>query len=53
MENSTSPNNARVRVLVVDDHPNTATTLARAISQLGSGVDVLSAESGERAMELV
>ncbi len=53
MEKSTSPNTSPVRVLVVDDHPSTATTLARAISQLGPGVDVLSAESGEKALELV
>ena len=30
-----------VRVLIVDDHPNTAHTLARAVSQLGSKVDVI------------
>jgi CheY-like chemotaxis protein len=44
---------APVRILIVDDHPNTATTLARAMSQLGPGVEVLTAESGERALELV
>lgn len=40
------------RILVVDDHPNTATTLARAISQLGEGVEVMSATSGKEAIEL-
>ncbi len=40
-----------VRILIVDDHPNTATTLARAVSQLGSRVDVMSATSGREAME--
>jgi signal transduction histidine kinase/CheY-like chemotaxis protein len=49
----TSSSNAPVRVLVVDDHPSTASTLARAISQMGTGVEVLSAESGEQALELV
>ncbi|MGC1377060.1 MAG: response regulator [Anaerolineales bacterium] len=39
------------RILVVDDHPNTATTLARAISQLGDGVEVVSATSGKEAIE--
>ncbi len=39
------------RILVVDDHPNTATTLARAISQLGEGVEVISATSGKEAIE--
>jgi CheY-like chemotaxis protein len=42
---------AVARILVVDDHPNTATTLARAISQLGEGVEVMSATSGKEAIE--
>ncbi|MFZ5857287.1 MAG: response regulator [Chloroflexota bacterium] len=42
-----------VRILVVDDHPTTATTLARALSQLGSRVEVLSATSGNEALERV
>jgi signal transduction histidine kinase/DNA-binding response OmpR family regulator len=37
----------------VDDHPNTATTLARALTQLGSGVDVTSATSGHEALEKI
>jgi signal transduction histidine kinase/DNA-binding response OmpR family regulator len=54
MEKSTSPtSNAPVRILIVDDHPNTATTLARALTQTGSGVEILTAESGEQALELV
>jgi signal transduction histidine kinase len=54
MNDSKSPaSNAHVRILIVDDHPNTATTLARAMSQLGPGVDILTAESGEQALELV
>ncbi|MBI3161016.1 MAG: response regulator [Chloroflexi bacterium] len=40
-----------VRILVVDDHPNTASTLARALSQLGEGVSVTSALSGAEALE--
>jgi signal transduction histidine kinase/DNA-binding response OmpR family regulator len=51
MENKALLTNPQVRVLVVDDHPNTATTLARAISQLGSGVDVVSATSGKAALK--
>jgi len=43
----------QVRILVVDDHPNTAATLARALSQLGAGVDVISACSGHDALEKV
>jgi len=50
---SISTNSSPIRILVVDDHPNTATTLARAISQLGPGVDVVSATSGNEALEQV
>lgn len=42
-----------VRILIVDDHPNTATTLARALSQMGPTVDVVSAVSGMDALEKV
>src|SRR6185503_5673115 len=45
--------NTPVRILIVDDHPNTAATLARAISQLGSKVEVVSATSGFEALERV
>lgn len=40
-----------VKILVVDDYPNTADLLARSISQLGTGVDVVSATSGIQALE--
>ena len=52
MENRQNLTNAdsRVKVLVVDDHPNTATMLARAISRLGSNVDAIAATSGEEAI---
>ena len=43
----------QVRILVVDDHPNTAATLARALTQLGPVVDVISATSGRDALEKV
>jgi len=42
-----------VRVLIVDDHPTTAHTLARAVSQLGPNVEVVSATSGREALERV
>jgi signal transduction histidine kinase len=42
-----------VKILVVDDHPNTATTLARALAQLGAGVNVVSATSGKEALKQV
>jgi signal transduction histidine kinase/DNA-binding response OmpR family regulator len=40
-----------VRIMLVDDHPNTATTLARAISRLRDGIEVFSATSGKQALE--
>src|SRR5687767_15173691 len=43
----------QVRILVVDDHPNTATTLARSLAQLGPRVNVMSAASGREALEKV
>jgi signal transduction histidine kinase/DNA-binding response OmpR family regulator len=54
MSGPTSPPNLpSARVLIVDDHPNTALTLARAISQLGSGIEVISATNGKTALERV
>ncbi|NWF63420.1 MAG: response regulator [Chloroflexi bacterium] len=47
------PSQEMVRILVVDDHPNTATTLARALAQIGPVVDVVSAVSGMDALEKV
>lgn len=43
----------QIRILVVDDHPNTATTLARALAQIGPAVDVVSAVSGHEALDKV
>jgi len=42
-----------IKILVVDDHPSTARTLARAISQSGPRVEVFSATSGQEALEHV
>lgn len=50
---SDSVKTSHTRVLVVDDHPGTADMLARAISQLGPGIQVLSATSGKGALEIV
>jgi CheY-like chemotaxis protein len=49
----TSASTARVKILVVDDHPNTATTLARALSQASPNVEVFSATSGKQALEII
>lgn len=46
-----SVDDSHVKVLVVDDHPNTANMLARAISRLGSNVEVISATSGYEALK--
>ena len=43
----------KARILIVDDHPGTAMTLARAISQLGQDIEVMSATSGMEAIEKV
>jgi len=53
MNHTRSSSNAPVRILVVDDHFGTATTLARAIAQLGPGVEVIPATSGQEALERV
>ncbi len=50
---SSSSDTLPVRILVVDDHPTTATTLARALARLGGHVDVFSATSGREALESV
>lgn len=46
------PDRIRARVLVVDDHLPTASTLARVIALLGRGIEPLVANSGEQALEL-
>ena len=51
--NLDSPVSPRVKIIVVDDHPNTAALLARAISKLGNRVEVVSATSGHEALERV
>ena len=48
MDQSTLP---FIKVLVVDDHPSTAKTLARAISQIDTRLEVFSATSGFQALE--
>ena len=49
---STSDSNTQAaRVLIVDDHPNTAEMLARVIRKLETPVEVLTAASGEDALQ--
>jgi signal transduction histidine kinase/DNA-binding NarL/FixJ family response regulator len=51
-ENSTPPP-AVARVLIVDDHPNTASMLARVLKKLETPSEVLTANSGEEALQLI
>jgi CheY-like chemotaxis protein len=46
-----NPSPPPVKILVVDDYPNTAALLARSIARLGARVDVVSATSGRQALE--
>lgn len=41
------------RILIVDDHPNTASMLARALKQFNKPVEVLTARSGPEALEIM
>jgi len=43
---------SHICVLVVDDHPSTADTLSRAIAHLSPQIEVLTATSGEGALEI-
>jgi DNA-binding response OmpR family regulator len=45
--------NAPPRILIVDDHPNTASMLARALKQFNQPVQVLTARSGAEALEMI
>ncbi len=51
MDDAKIHKSAPVKILIVDDHPNTANTLARGIAQLGNKVEVFSATSGYEALE--
>ena len=44
---------ARTRVLIVDDHPGMADTLARAVSKLGPDIEALSTTRSTQALEIV
>ena len=52
MENSDNTNSNAVRILIVDDHPNTAAMLARVLGKFDVPVEVLTACSAEEALEL-
>jgi len=48
MDASVTPN--PVRILIVDDHPNTATMLARVLSRFDAPVEVITASNGDDAL---
>lgn len=50
---SGTPDIVEARILVVDDNPGTAATLARAIARLSPNLDVISATDGETALQQV
>lgn len=41
------------RILIVDDHPNTASTLARTLGQFTTPVEILTARSGAEALDII
>lgn len=41
------------RIVIVDDHPNTASMLARVLKKLDTPAEILVANSGEEAMQLI
>lgn len=43
--------NHSARILIVDDHPNTAAMLARVLQKIALDINVLTARSGEEALE--
>ncbi len=51
MDTSNSPSPARI--MIVDDHPNTAAMLARVLGKFENPVEVLTACSAEEALELI
>jgi DNA-binding response OmpR family regulator len=49
VERTTNP----VKILIVDDHPNTAAMLARVLSKFDKPVEILTASGGEEALKTI
>ncbi len=49
----TAPLTLPVRILIVDSHPDTVAQLARALVNLGTPAQVLTADSGEEALRVI
>ena len=50
---TSTPQNARARILIVDDHPNTGSTLARILEGTLTSVEILTALDGREALEII
>jgi CheY-like chemotaxis protein len=50
---TSTPQNVRARILIVDDHPNTGATLARILEGIHSSVEILTALNGHEALAIV
>jgi CheY-like chemotaxis protein len=53
MDEKQSSPNSLARILIVDDHPNTASMLARVLKKLDTPAEVITANSGEEALQLI
>jgi len=53
MEKSALINQTPVRILIVDDHPNTAAMLARVLGKFENPVEIETAQSAEEALDIV
>ncbi len=49
----TAPPKLAPRIVIVDDHPNTASMLARAMAQFNRPMEVLTARGGQEALEVI
>jgi two-component system NtrC family sensor kinase len=48
-----TPQSTPARIVIVDDHPNTASMLARVLKKLDTPAEILTANSGEEALQLI
>lgn len=48
-----SPAKTSFRVVIVDDHPNTASMLARALMQLGKPLEIVTARNAQEALDII
>jgi signal transduction histidine kinase/DNA-binding response OmpR family regulator len=46
-------NTSPARILIVDDHPNTAAMLARVLSKIDTPIELMTAQNAEQALEMI